>query len=79
MRQAFLSGSDFHTATAARVFHVAPEAVSHEMRRRAKAVNFGIVYGISAFSLARTSASPAPRPRTIWRRISRRSPASGSI
>jgi DNA polymerase-1 len=52
MRQAFLSGSDFHTATAARVFHVAPEAVSHEMRRRAKAVNFGIVYGISPFSLS---------------------------
>lgn len=53
MREAFLSGSDFHTATAAKVFHVAPEDVSHEMRRRAKAVNFGIVYGISAFSLAK--------------------------
>ena len=53
MQEAFLSGSDFHTATAAKVFHTAPEAVTHEMRRRAKAVNFGIVYGISAFSLSR--------------------------
>ena len=52
MQEAFLSGSDFHTATAAKVFGVAPEDVSHEMRRRAKAVNFGIVYGISAFSLS---------------------------
>ncbi len=52
MQEAFNSGEDFHTATAARVFGVAPEAVTHEMRRRAKAVNFGIVYGISAFSLS---------------------------
>ncbi|WP_298033767.1 DNA polymerase I [uncultured Dysosmobacter sp.] len=52
MRAAFTSGGDIHTATAAQVFHVPPEEVSHEMRRRAKAVNFGIVYGISAFSLS---------------------------
>jgi DNA polymerase-1 len=49
---AFTSGADFHTATAARVFGVAPEAVTAEMRRRAKAVNFGIVYGQSAHGLA---------------------------
>ncbi len=52
MQQAFLSGEDFHTITAAKVFHVAPEEVTGQMRSRAKAVNFGIVYGISAFSLA---------------------------
>ena len=52
MQQAFLSGEDFHTLTAAKVFHVAPEKVTGQMRSRAKAVNFGIVYGISAFSLA---------------------------
>ena len=52
MQEAFLSGEDIHTATAAQVFRVAPGEVTHEMRRRAKAVNFGIVYGISAFSLS---------------------------
>ena len=52
MRAAFTSGMDIHTATAAQVFHVAPEDVTPLMRRHAKAVNFGIVYGISEFSLA---------------------------
>ena len=52
MRESFLSGTDFHTATAARVFHVAEDEVTPELRRRAKAVNFGVVYGISAFSLS---------------------------
>ena len=52
MQAAFTSGQDIHSATAAQVFHVTPEDVTHEMRRRAKAVNFGIVYGISAFSLS---------------------------
>lgn len=52
MRQAFLDGTDVHTSTAAQVFHVAPELVTSEMRRQAKAVNFGIVYGIGDFSLA---------------------------
>ena len=53
MQRAFQAGHDIHTATAAQVFHVAPEDVTHEMRRRAKAVNFGIVYGISAYSLSK--------------------------
>lgn len=52
MRQAFLKGTDIHTSTAAEVFHVDPSLVSSEMRRQAKAVNFGIVYGIGDFSLA---------------------------
>lgn len=52
MRASFLSGGDFHAETASKVFGVAREDVTHEMRRRAKAVNFGIVYGISAFSLS---------------------------
>ena len=52
MQRAFQAGHDIHTATAAQVFQVAPEDVTHEMRRRAKAVNFGIVYGISAYSLS---------------------------
>lgn len=52
MREAFLSGEDFHTHTAARVFGVPLGEVTSTLRSRAKAVNFGIVYGISAFSLA---------------------------
>lgn len=54
----FRSGRDIHTATAAQVFGVPAEEVTHEMRRRAKAVNFGIVYGISAFSLAQDIGVP---------------------
>lgn len=52
MQDAFRSGEDFHTVTAASVFGVAPSEVTPQMRRSAKAVNFGIVYGISDFSLA---------------------------
>ena len=52
MQEAFRSGADFHTLTAARVFGVDPDQVTPRMRRSAKAVNFGIVYGISDFSLA---------------------------
>ena len=52
MRAAFLSGEDFHTVTASNVFNVPLDEVTPLLRSRAKAVNFGIVYGISAFSLA---------------------------
>ena len=49
---AFREGADIHTATAAQVFGVAQDQVTPDMRRAAKAVNFGIVYGISPFSLS---------------------------
>jgi DNA polymerase-1 len=52
MRQAFLSGEDIHRVTASQVFGVPLSEVTPLQRSRAKAVNFGIVYGISAFSLA---------------------------
>ena len=52
MKEAFLSGEDFHTVTASNVFGVPLSEVTPILRSRAKAVNFGIVYGISAFSLA---------------------------
>ena len=52
MIAAFESGEDIHTATAATVFGVEREMVTAELRKRAKAVNFGILYGMGAFSLA---------------------------
>ena len=52
MQAAFNSGEDIHTNTAAQVFDLPPLFVTPDMRRKAKAVNFGIVYGIGAFSLA---------------------------
>ncbi len=50
--RAFANGDDIHTLTASEVFGVAPDAIDKETRNRAKAVNFGIVYGISPFGLA---------------------------
>ena len=52
MSEAFVSGEDIHTATSCRVFGVSPENVTVEMRKRAKAINFGILYGMGDFSLA---------------------------
>ncbi|HEX4886644.1 MAG TPA: DNA polymerase I [Luteibaculaceae bacterium] len=52
MIQAFKDGMDIHTATAANVFQVAPDQVDRDMRSKAKAVNFGIIYGQSAFGLS---------------------------
>ncbi len=53
LREDFLAGRDIHASTAARVFRMPQEFVTPEMRSRAKAVNFGIVYGIGAFSLSK--------------------------
>ena len=51
--QAFAENRDVHRATAAEVFGVAPDGVSDDMRRAAKAINFGLIYGMSAFGLAK--------------------------
>ena len=56
MQKAFLSGEDIHSVTASQVFSVPLDAVTPDMRRNAKAVNFGIVYGISAWSLSQDIA-----------------------
>src|SRR3712207_7125304 len=50
--ESFLSGEDIHTRTAAEVFDTRLDMVTPELRRRAKMVNFGILYGISGFGLA---------------------------
>ena len=55
---AFCSGADFHASTAARVFGVPVEEVTPELRSRAKAVNFGIVYGQQAFGLSQSLGIP---------------------
>ncbi len=51
--KAFAAGEDIHRATAAEVFGLAPESVSKDQRRSAKAINFGLIYGMSAYGLAR--------------------------
>ncbi|MEB3298052.1 MAG: DNA polymerase I [Candidatus Sericytochromatia bacterium] len=56
--EAFAAGKDIHTATASEIFGVPAEAVDGDMRRRAKAVNFGVVYGQTAFGLARQLGIP---------------------
>ncbi len=55
LRSAFTRGEDIHTKTAGEVFGVPPAQVTREMRSAAKAVNFGIIYGISSFGLARNT------------------------
>lgn len=55
MMEAFINGEDIHAATAARVFGVKQDEVTREMRSNAKTVNFGIIYGVSAFGLSQQS------------------------
>ena len=58
MLAAFAAGHDIHAATAAKIYHVDIEQVSRDQRRNAKSVNFGIVYGISAFGLSEQLSIP---------------------
>ena len=58
LMEAFRKGLDIHRATAAKIYGVPPEMVTKEMRRNAKMVNFGIIYGISAFGLAERLGIP---------------------
>ncbi|MDG1477002.1 MAG: DNA polymerase I [Vicingaceae bacterium] len=65
MQEAFVKGEDIHTATAAKVFGVAVEDVDREMRSKAKAVNFGIIYGVSAFGLSQNLNIPRKEAKAI--------------
>jgi len=63
LKQAFRDGLDIHAQTASQVFGVPLDAVDGELRRRAKAINFGIIYGISPFGLARQLSIPQDEAR----------------
>ncbi len=65
MKEAFIKGEDIHTATAAKVFGVSKEEVDREMRGKAKAVNFGIIYGVSAFGLSQNLNIPRKEAKEI--------------
>ncbi len=62
-----LQGQDIHRSTASLVFHTAFEDVTELQRRNAKAVNFGIVYGISAFGLSRDLGISKKRGWQVYR------------
>lgn len=65
MCEAFRQNKDVHTATAARVYGIEEEAVTKEMRRKAKSVNFGIIYGQGAFGLAENLGISRTEAKTI--------------
>ena len=72
LQEAFAQGADIHTATASHIFGVPREQVDKELRRRAKAINFGIIYGISQYGLAKqigTSAAEAKQHIDSYFRI----------
>ena len=71
---AFAAGQDIHRATAGEVFGVDPEQVSGEQRRAAKAINFGLIYGMSAFGLARNLGIEQGRAREYIERYFARYP-----
>ena len=75
MIEAFRSGEDIHTITASQVFHVPPEEVTPELRKRAKAVNFGIVYGIGDYSLSQDLGVSRKEAAEYIRRYFERYPA----
>ncbi len=65
LRDAFAAGHDIHAATASRVYGVSMDQLLPEMRRTAKMVNFGIIYGISAFGLAQRLGIPREQARSL--------------
>ncbi len=74
LRQAFADGLDIHAATASEMFSVPIEGMPGEIRRRAKAINFGIIYGISAFGLANQLSIPREEAAEYIKRYFQRFP-----
>jgi DNA polymerase-1 len=75
MIEAFRNNTDIHTITASKVFVIDPENVTSDMRRTAKMVNFGIIYGISAFGLSQRLAIPRAEASAIIEAYFREYPA----
>ena len=65
MQEAFNSGHDIHTATAAKIYKIPLEEVTTDMRRKAKTANFGIIYGISVFGLSERLAVPRAEAKEL--------------
>jgi DNA polymerase I len=76
LKQAFREGQDIHAATASEMFNVPLDQMTPDIRRQAKAINFGVIYGISASASPATSASRGPRRRASSTATSNASPAS---
>src|SRR5690606_29047839 len=74
LKQAFAEGADIHATTASEMFGVPVEGMPAEVRRRAKAINFGIIYGISAFGLANQLAIPREEAAAYIRKYFERFP-----
>ena len=74
LRQAFAEGIDIHAMTASEMFNVPVEGMPPEVRRRAKAINFGIIYGISAFGLANQLSIPREEAADYIKRYFERFP-----
>jgi DNA polymerase I len=74
LREAFRNDEDIHATTAAKVFGVAPDAVTRDMRRKAKEVNFGIMYGIGPFGLANRLETSQTEAKEIITRYFERFP-----
>ena len=75
LRDIFLRGEDVHTETASKVFEVPPEKLDHGMRSKAKMVNYGIVYGLSAYGLADRLQIPQEEAQEFIDRYLERFPA----
>jgi DNA polymerase-1 len=74
LKQAFADGADIHAITASEMFNVPVEGMPAEIRRRAKAINFGIIYGISAFGLANQLSIPREEAGNYIKRYFERFP-----
>jgi DNA polymerase-1 len=74
LKQAFREGQDIHAATASEMFNVPLDQMTPEVRRQAKAINFGVIYGISGFGLARNLRIPRDQAQSFIDRYFERFP-----